>query len=298
MGCDFFYDGNLPDKALQIKVINFVSAYFDKIDLVITPDPVSGYSTEIYLASVGPEYRSRKEHHERYSFNFFGIIPYCKDEDGILEGGQFIFDRNNNGRLVKLMRLPESYGIRPHRYYQDKTESNDSTQITTSGMKVGQIIGGENSSGEVQQQASLPCKAVPYPYQVVVDDGGYSRLGGGLAFALLLTICKLRWWPDLKMGDDYENCEIVDALLEKYGFKQRMLDETLDFQTCYDLFITEYDRDFPPPPEGGSKEEKMAAYARWYLDFTAKIEPWMKKRRHTRDADSPADSVDKSGGDS
>ncbi len=295
MGCDFFYDGNLPDETLQIKVINFVSSYFDNIDLVITPDPASGYSTEIYLACVGPEYRSRKKHHERYSFNFFGIIPDCKDEYGVLEGGQFIFDRNNNGRLVKLMRLPDSYGIRPHRYYQDRPESNDTMQKKTSLLKSGQIIAGENSSGREQQQASLPGKAVPYPYQVVVDDGGYSRMGGGLAFALLLTICKLRWWPDLKMGDDYENCEIVDALLDKYRLHQRMLDEDLDFHTCYELFITQYNKDFPPPSSEGSREEIVAAQAKWLLDFTAKIEPYMKKKDDRCSADSNPEVAGNSG---
>jgi len=298
MGCDFFFDGNLPDETLQTKVINFVKDYFNKIDLVITPDPASAYSTEIHLRSVGTEYRSRTEHHETYSFNYFGIIPYCEDEYGITDHGQFIFNRNENGRLVKLMRLPDSYGIRPHPYYQDIPQSSDAMHETTSCVNTGQVIGKIDSTCEEQHQTSLPCTTVPYQYQVVVDDGGYARMGGGLAFALLLTICKLRWWPDLKMGDDYEKCEIVDALLEKYGLHQRMLDENLDFHTCYNLFITEYNKDFPPPSSEDSKEDILTAQAKWYLDFTARIEPYMKKRNHTLDADSPADSVDKSGGDS
>jgi hypothetical protein len=242
MGCDFFYDGNLPDETLQTKVIDFVSGYFDKIDLAITPDPATRYSTEIF---------PRKEKHEAYPFNFFGIIPCCKSDYGILEGGQFIFDRNNSSRMVKLMRLPESYGVIPHHYYQCNPKEN-----------IDDVLARITYYEELKCPESWHQKFAPYPYQVVVDDGGYSRLGGGLAFALLLTICKLRWWPDLKIGDDYENCDIVDALLDKYGFKLLMLDESLDFGTCYDLFITEYDRDFPPPPAAGSEDAKMAAYAR------------------------------------
>jgi hypothetical protein len=56
-----------------------------------------------------------------------------------------------------------------------------------------------------------------------------------------------------------------------------------------------YNRDFPPPPETGTKEEKMAAYARWYLDFTAKIDPWMKKKDDPCNADSHSEATGNSG---
>lgn len=270
MGCDFFYNGNLPNEKLQGKVVNFVKDFFNNIDLVITPDTLRFYPTEINLPSIGLKYDPRTEEHEEYSFNFYGIIPDCKDY-GASDHGQFIFNRNDNGRLVKIRRLPDSYGILPHHYYQDEKENTDKK----SPLNFGRVPIGVDLTG----QTSLPREVKPYKLQVVVDDGGYARLGGGLGFALMLTICKIRWWPDLKMCDDYENCEIVDALLAKYDMQQQMLDESLDFHACHNLFISEYNKDFPSPSSTGSKDDRLKANAQWYLDFMAKIKPFLKDRK-------------------
>ena len=120
MGCDFFFKGNLPDVGLQEKVINFVKEYFDKIDLEISPNTALNYSTEIILPRKWPQYDPRSEQYDEYSYNYFGIVTDCKDEYGINDAGQFIFNRNDKGRLVTIMRLPESFVILPHRYYQEE----------------------------------------------------------------------------------------------------------------------------------------------------------------------------------
>lgn len=268
MGCDFYYDGNLPDEGLQGKVINFVKGYFDKIDLVITPDLACTYPTEINLPSSGYEYNPQKKQFDEYSFNFYGIIPQCRDEYGINDYGQFIFDRNNNGRLVKLRRLPDSFEIIPHYYYQEKKESKP---IDWSGSGRAIILGRVELSVNAEKTEPQTPEPAQCKYQVIVDDGGYIRLGGGLGFALLLTICKLRWWPELTMSDDYENCEIVDALLAKFGLHRQLMDESLDFDACHKLFIADYHKEFPPAPTGDMKLQ-----AQWYLDFTDKIKPYMK----------------------
>lgn len=244
---------------------------------MITPDSACTYPTEINLPSVGLEYDPRTKIFDEYSFNFYGIIPQCRDEYGISDYGQFIFDRNDNGRLVKIRRLPDSYGIIPHYYYQDEKVHEPFVREINGPQILGRVPLPVNIGGRVvfpsntektgpQTPKSAQCK-----YQVIVDDGGYIRLGGGLGFALLLTICKLRWWPELTMSDDYENCEIVDALLEKFGLHRQMMDENLDFDTCHKLFIADYDKEFPPPPPGDMKLQ-----AQWYLDFTDKIKPYMK----------------------
>jgi len=274
MGCDFFYDGNLSDVRLQEKVLNFVKDFFNKIDLEITPDTSRSYSTEFHLPSVGLKYDPRTERHEEYSFNFYGFIMDCKSEDGICDSGQFIFNRNDNGRLVKIRRLPDSYGILPHRYFQEEDAIAEVVNDNPRAKILGRVVIPTNKSSIEPQ----PRQAEKPKYQVVVDDGGYIRLGGGLAFALLLTICKLRWWPDLKMCDDYENCEIVEALLVKYDMHQQMLDESLGFDACYQLFIAEYNRDFPPAPSQAPGENRLKANAQWYLDFWEKVKPYMRER--------------------
>jgi len=278
MGCDFFYDGNLSDVSLQEKVISFVKDFFTTIDLHIIPDARRSYATEINLPSIGREYTPHIETHDEYPFNFYGMIPYCKDE-GISDQCQFIFNRNDNGRLVKLRRLPDSYGIKPHYYYREKPEPRRTNEEFRSQGKDGKILGRVVIPPLKEFPKPLLAEKVPFPYQVVVDDGGYARLGGGLAFALLLTICKLRWWPDLKMCDDYEYCEIVDALLRKYDLHQQLLDESLDFHASHKLFITEYDRDFPPAPSQDSGEDRMKANAQWYLDFWEKVKPYLRERK-------------------
>jgi len=267
MGCDFYYDGNLPDQGLQEKVINFVKGYFDKIDLVITPDLACTYPTEIDLPSIGYEYNPQKKQFDEYSFNFYGIIPECRDYYGISDYGQFIFNRNDTGRLVKIRCLPDSYGVIPHHYYQERKAPEPVVRSTGRTQILGRVALPVNSdNNEPQLPIAEKCE-----YQVIVDDGGYIRLGGGLGFALLLTICKLRWWPELTMSDDYENCEIVDALLAKFNLHRQLMDETLDFDTCHKLFIADYHKEFPPAPPGDMKMQ-----AQWHLDFMDKIKPYMK----------------------
>ena len=239
MGCDFFYEGNLPDEKLQEKVINFAKDYFQHIDLFVNPDLCHDYFTEIKGPIVGYE-RTREEFVE-YPFNYFGFIPQCKDEHGISEHGQFIFNRNDDGRLVRILRLPDSYTIVPTQQYQVDLD----TELPK--LKHEKISGMVISSEEFKKIGSLPIKAAKPKHQIVLEDGGYHRTGGGLGLALLLIICKLRWWPELSMGDDYENCETVEGLIAKYDFEKILKDENNNFETCYDLFFIEYNKDFPPP---------------------------------------------------
>lgn len=98
MGCEVFYNGQLSNPILQEKVIELVYSYYKKDCYVIRPEPETYYHTW-YLGKKPPG---------KYPFNFFGVIPKL-DEDNFLDRGQFVFDRNNGGKLVTLNKIPGSY---------------------------------------------------------------------------------------------------------------------------------------------------------------------------------------------
>ena len=82
-----------------------------------------------------------------------------------------------------------------------------------------------------------------YEAEVVVSEGGFDRLiGGTLHFALLLRIINLRWFPDLSVGDDDNAYERVGKVLRETGLDETFKGEAKNYQQCWDLFISEYDR--------------------------------------------------------
>lgn len=107
MGCDFFFSGSIPATETQEKIIEFVRSHYSNADLFIQPDPRSIYRTLIVKSSQ----RQEKDH----PFDFYGVIPFAKT--GILEHGQFIFDRANGGCLVRILKLPDSFDVQPHSQY-------------------------------------------------------------------------------------------------------------------------------------------------------------------------------------
>ncbi|MCW3488697.1 DNA-directed RNA polymerase subunit alpha C-terminal domain-containing protein [Dethiobacter alkaliphilus] len=100
MGNSFYYSGSLPDNRLQLQVINLVISYFGEISLYLNPDPGTEYMTE---------YDTGKP--KLYPFNFFGVVPLLKDS--LIEHGQFVFDRDNGGTLVRFHQLPAFFNIPP-----------------------------------------------------------------------------------------------------------------------------------------------------------------------------------------
>lgn len=114
MGCNFFFSGRLPDIKTQEKVIEFVRQYDPMIDLVVQPDPKVKFRTLVEL--IGGKGKGKIEN--EYPFDFFGIIPFCKEV--VLEHGQFIFDRTDGGRLVRFFKLPDSYHVPPQYPSYDK----------------------------------------------------------------------------------------------------------------------------------------------------------------------------------
>lgn len=82
--------------------------------------------------------------------------------------------------------------------------------------------------------------------EVVLTEGGHTRMDASYAFALLLNLMKIRWWPELWLGDDYDVCSDVGGFLKDTGLDITFNNEGLGFKPCYDLFIQEKDRLYPP----------------------------------------------------
>lgn len=104
MGCDFFFNGAAPRIEVQHKIIEFVHSYFSYIDLCICPTPTSTYRTRLG--------RSSDETETAYPFDFYGVIPFASL--GITQHGQFVFDRSSGGNFVRILKLPDSFGIPPN----------------------------------------------------------------------------------------------------------------------------------------------------------------------------------------
>lgn len=148
-----------------------------------------------------------------------------------------------------LRRLTEEYpfnffGIAP--FFEDKI------------FEQGQFIFDRSDNGKLVSLRKIPDHFNLPPFeehlmeideQVVIKEGGYSRNGGSLGFALLLEIIRLRVWPDLSAGDDYNICDEVKGILYDAGLVEDMRDTTFDFNKCWELFKAEYDLRHPPRPE-------------------------------------------------
>lgn len=102
MGCDFYFNGIVPEPNVQEKIIAFVRQYFTSIDLFIQPAPGSMYRTLFHSLEKGTE--------ADYPFNYYGVIPIGHDYS-LLPHGQFIFDRTAGGTLVRMLKLPDTFKV-------------------------------------------------------------------------------------------------------------------------------------------------------------------------------------------
>jgi len=213
MGCDFYYSGILPDTGLQEKVQKWVSEYYEERAVLIQPRPSDEYFTE-YDMSDSLQYpeglttyieRSmyRDEHgKKRTQYPFNYYGVFPLYGWELEEHGQFIFDRSADGRLVRFLKLPDELALPAKDDFYKKHEAD-----------------------------------------IVVSEGGYDRIiGGTLHFALLLRIINLRWFPELNAGDDYNVYDRVGKVILESGLSETFKDESKNYQQCWDLFESEYDR--------------------------------------------------------
>ncbi|MDD2899028.1 MAG: hypothetical protein PHI31_09980 [Desulfuromonadaceae bacterium] len=197
MGCDFFYDGSLSDASAQEKVISLAKEYYENAGLTIIP------TDNIYpsrIANRNEKRRFRAHIDPAYPFNYFGIIPFPNYY--FIEHGQFVFDRTQGGKLVSLLKVPREY---------------DFEWAPWDLVKVSDYI-----EGYVDE---------PEEYLVEVREGGYTRCGG-YSFATLLNVIRLRWIPELQMGDDGDACMEVRAIIERNNLQALFKDESVCFAKC------------------------------------------------------------------
>lgn len=238
MGCDFYYRGCLKDHKAQEDVVELASQFYDKKGRIVVPEPDKTFLAEIYL--------DRPENYKLYSppptiedhecpFDFYGLIPYSGMD--IFDCAQFVFHRcqkrtlayiqNRDGMLVTLERFPQQFNIPP---------------------------------GYVEQ-IDADCFE---PFQLIVNNRGYLRCGGGYNFALLLHLIKLRWMPDLWMGDDYGNCDHLGQFIEHYGLTEKFSCQSVTFEECWRIVedIQEEEQNFRKKKHDGPAEVVSLVEAR------------------------------------
>ena len=81
--------------------------------------------------------------------------------------------------------------------------------------------------------------------EVIVREGGYTRELVAEAFTLLLNIIRLRWCPDLKVGDDWNCFDDVGNRLWEFGLVKVVQNPNLSFRECWDLYEEECNKRHP-----------------------------------------------------
>ena len=235
MGYECYYSGVLPDTALQEKVIKFAQSFYSgPPDLIVTPYPHIKYDTKIsYIRKIGEAipgccnekvwrewngYASCEQHLSDYPCDYYGIIHGCDRTNGFIYYGEFVFDRTAGGRLVSFDNWPD--------VYLDHQAENDGE------------VGGRN--GDLTVRLNLT-----------------NTVRGNTAYPLLLSIIKLRWWPDLVCSDDEDFCQEYTQEIWKYGLAKKLMDENLDFDECLKLYRKEHEKYFPPPPPEKPESEEI-----------------------------------------
>jgi hypothetical protein len=207
MGWECYYSGILPDIILQEKVICFVRTFFEfPPDLLVTPCPHIKYKTKMVYWQGYNRYEHDLPDHP---CDYYGIVQSCDRKDGIIFGGEFIFDRTEGGRLISFEKIPAAYLDAPS---------------------------GQDGKNKIQVP-ELP---------VILTHG--SSVRGNLGFPLLLNIIRLRWWPGLECHDDDDFCLETSKNIWKYGLTNRLMDEDLDYRSCAKMMKKEHEKYFPPPP--------------------------------------------------
>jgi hypothetical protein len=218
MGCDFFYSGNLPSPELQEKVVRFwTSTFRDPSCLVISPYDLPPVTT-LFLRN----HVTRNRDHRLFlgtpqPFQLFGVILISTVDGSLDDQGQLVFDRSRQGALVRVRRLPKVFGLKPNDRATDE-------QTLQGWLKSGQVHWTGGGSPQVD---------------VEVEEGGHLRLLDDLMpMALLLNIMRIRWWPDLDLGDDMQMCSYVaEALAANPALASSLRDESKDFLECQRLFM-------------------------------------------------------------
>ena len=101
MGCDFFWDGSIPESAKQEQAVEFLRGIY-RCGSVIHPKP------QLKFETVLEKCRGEALRIPSRSFNCYGFAAHLEMGgyvDGVVhDRDQFIFDRGDGGRLVTIVR--------------------------------------------------------------------------------------------------------------------------------------------------------------------------------------------------
>lgn len=117
MGCDFVFKGSVEDTTAQGKVVELVKGFFETASLLYEPSLMmvepSPRAPRVTLRRIKKNQnqlwsRHRTEKVFSHPLNYYGIIPLSWGRF-LPDFGQFVFDRENGGRLVTIRLLPNWY---------------------------------------------------------------------------------------------------------------------------------------------------------------------------------------------
>jgi hypothetical protein len=101
MGCDFFWDGSIPESAKQEQAVEFLRGIY-RCGSVVHPKPQLKFET-VLEKSRGEALRIPSR-----SFNCYGFAAHLEIggyvDEVVHDRDQFIFDRGESGRLVTIVR--------------------------------------------------------------------------------------------------------------------------------------------------------------------------------------------------
>ena len=91
---------------------------------------------------------------------------------------------------------------------------------------------------------------------VIVGENVYAKTPHRVAFALLLNIIRLRWWPALSYNDEHGLCSYICETLWSSGLTRTLMKSDVQFDTCYKLIEAEFGFLLPwdDPPQPGVEE--------------------------------------------
>lgn len=229
MGADFVWRGSVPDPDDQAAIVGLVRGYLRSPNGQAVLLQPTGTTVETLFVSRHGELEPVTR-----SDTFYGLVPYPEvwlrdlgsDADWSMydvadpraPGShlQFVFDRDDGGRMVTLTYHP-SFRLGGH-----------VGQRTAGGLR--SLL---TENGHVE---------------VIWAEGGFTRVGASTPLALLLRLIQMRFAPDLGCSDDHASCHRVSQELREWGIEDLLRDRSLDFEECWAVYRSEYDRRHPPPP--------------------------------------------------
>lgn len=132
----------------------------------------------------------------------------------------------------------------------------------------GQFVFDQSAGGKLIRLLKFPgqCNETPgysspsdRKADVIVGENVYAKTPHRVAFALLLNIIRLRWWPTLHWSDEHDLCSDICEMLWSSGLTRTVMKADVQFDTCCKLMEAEFEYellwDDPPQPDVEENED-------------------------------------------